>query len=148
MNEAKPVPIVGSMRWHQERITELETALEHSQAGVNEIRDDCELRMRIRAERIAELEATLKRKDAEIVARGEYVERLQAQLAEAQECLHLANGVAQLAMKHRDDAEALLAEYRGAPSVWLSPDANGFLHAYANGETRYLRDPHPPKEGE
>ncbi|HUU96095.1 MAG TPA: hypothetical protein VM487_10175, partial [Phycisphaerae bacterium] len=123
MNEAKPVPIVGSMRWHQERITELETALEHSQAGVNEIRDDCELRMRIRAERIAELEATLKRKGAEIVARGEYVEWLQAQLAEAQECLHLANGVAQLAMKHRDDAEALLAEYRGAPSVWLSPDA-------------------------
>ena len=70
--------------------------------------------------RIAELEATLKRKDAEIAARGEYVERLKAKLA----------------------------EYRGAPSVWLSPDANGFLHAYANGETRYLRDPHPPKEGE
>ena len=101
-------------------VSELRRELGHSQVGVNEIRDDCERRLRIRAEHISELEATLKRKDAEIVARGEYVERLQA----------------------------LLAEYRGAPSVWLSPDANGFLHAYANGETRYLRDPHPPKEGE
>ena len=69
-------------------------------------------------QRIAELEATLKRRDVELAARGPYVERLKAKLA----------------------------EYRDAPSVWLSPDANGFLHAYANGETRYLRD--PQQEGE
>jgi hypothetical protein len=45
--------------------------------------------------------------------RGE-IERLQAELAEAQETAHYANGVADLAMKHRDAAEADAARLRSA----------------------------------
>ena len=54
---------------------------------------------------------SLREADAEI-------DRLRAREASLEESLHYANGVADLAMKHRDDAENRVAE--------LEPDANAF----------------------
>lgn len=146
----------------RKRITELETALEHSQAGVNEIRDDCELRMRIRAERIAELEATLKRKDAEIVARGEYVERLKARLAEYQdaEAIYKTKDVGQLVGEAESKWRPCWRYVRDPEWVGIcgervtkSDGGHGYCvlppdplkHPYNRHADVLPRDPHPPK---
>ena len=60
------------------------------------------------------------------------LDRLRARVASLEESLHYANGVADLAMKHRDDAEKRVAELERTGSAvvarWDSPDWKDGTH--------------------
>lgn len=62
----------------------------------------------------AELYAALRNAAPALIAQAREASRLAAEVDQLKEALHLANGVADLAMKHRDAAEAEVERLRGA----------------------------------